>query len=423
MSGGEALWANRNFARLWAARVVSRFGSAISYVVLLWLTFAQTGSPLAVAYVVLAGFLPTVAIGVFSGAVVDRLDRRRVVLLSTLGRAVSMGALVLTLQLLGFQLVALLAANLLFSVFATFYGPASQALLPEIVRRGSLADANGLFESTEAVVGIAGNSLGGVLLVVLGAVPSLGIDAVAYLLAAVFVLLIGTVATAPPPTPALTKSPSVLAEVREGLRYLRGAVGLLEMTVLALVLNFLFAFVLTFLVVYSTVVLHGGPLLYAILEAVLAAGWGIGGLVVGRWRLTRYTGRLWVYSAFVQGVAVALLVVVPIPVIAVAMFAAFGVLSGVLNVAWLSTVQATVPERLQGRYLATDNMVSFAAIPVAQILGGVLIVTWGLSFTFLLAGIGSVAVGIAFLFVSEIRRVGYDPHAIRPSAPGAESAG
>ncbi len=84
---------------------------------------------------------------------------------------------------------------------------------------------------------------------------------------------------------------------------------------------------------------------------------------------------------------------------------------GVLNVAALSTVQAVVPQEIQGRYLATDNALSYAAIPASQIFGGILIATSGLPFTFLLVGIGSVVAGIAFLFLRSLRTFGYSPRA------------
>ncbi|MGP8074977.1 MAG: MFS transporter [Thermoplasmata archaeon] len=406
MSDTVPLRSNPRFTRLWSARVVSRFGSALSYVVLIWLTYAETGSSLAVAYVGLAEFIPTVAVGLFSGALVDRFDRRRVIVLSVLGRSAAMGGLVVTLELFGFRLPFILLASVVFSILATFFGPGSQALLPEIVPRDSLADANGLFESSEAIVGIVGSSLAGVFIVIVGAVPSLGIDAASYLVAALFIALIGgtSVSRAPP-----VDRPSLLGEVREGLAYLRRALGLLEVTVAALVLNFWFAFVLTFLVIYTTELLHGSAVVFGALETLIAGGWGIGGLLVGRLRLTRYTGRLWVYSAFVEGGAIVAMVLVPRLAVAVPLFLAVGILQGVLNVAGSSTVQAVVPERLQGRYFATENMVSFAAIPAAQIAGGVLILLHGISFTFLLAGVGSLATGGCLVWLKDLRRFGYDP--------------
>ena len=413
MIGPSSLSNNPKFTRLWSARLVSRFGSALGYVVLIWFVYTETGSALAVVYVGLAEFLPTVAVGLFSGAVVDRYERRRVIVLSTLGRSAAMGALVVGLYLIGFNLAIIVLASAVFAICATFFGPGSQALLPEIVPRGSLDRANGLFESSESIVGIAGSAAAGVLVVTVGALPSLGIDAASYLVAALFIALIGAVVVSKgPPTP----SEGLVREVREGLTYLRRTRGLFQLTLVSLVTNFLFSIVLTFLVVYTSNVLHGSALVYGGIEALLAAGWGIGGLLVGRLRLTRYTGRLAALTGFVEGAVVLGLILAPTLALVFPLVLAVGVWQGILNVSWLSTVQAGVPPQLQGRYLATDNAISYAAIPGSQILGGILIVASGLPVTFLFVGIGSLVAGVGFLSLGRLRKLGYDPR----SSVGAE---
>ncbi len=406
MPTSPRLSGNPGFVRLWSARVVSRFGSALGYVVLIWYVYAQTGSALAVVYVGLAEFAPTVAFGLFAGAIVDRYERKPVIVLSTLGRSAAMGALVLSLRLLGFDLPLIVLATAVFAVCSTFYGPASQAMLPQIVARGELDVANGVFESTESIAGIVGNPVAGVLILTIGAVPSLGVDAAGYLVGAVFIALIATAATAERSSAA---RPRLLAEVRAGLAYLRRATGLFQMTLAFLVSNFLFSIVLTFLVVYTSRVLHGDALVYGGIEAAMAAGWGIGGMLVGRLGLTRYTGRLAALTGLVEGAVVLGLVLVPLVGVALPLLLVAGIWQGLVNVAWLSTVQAGIPHEVQGRYLATDNALSYAAIPASQILGGVLIVATGLPSTFLVAALGSLAAGLAFLALAPLRRVGYDP--------------
>ncbi len=406
MSDWSRLWTNQRFTRLWSARVVSRFGSTLGYVVLIWYTFADTGSALAVVYVGLAEFVPAVAFGLFAGTVVDRYSRRGVIVVSSLGRGAAMGALVIALYLLGFNLALIVLASVVFAICATFFGPGAQALLPEIVAREHLDRANGLFESSESIVGIAGSAAAGFAVVALGAVPSLGVDAAAYLVGALFIALIGTTTSA---SKTAAASEKLLDQVREGLAYLRHTLGLLELTIVALVSNFLWSIVMTFLVVYTSQTLHGSAIVYGGIEAALAAGWGVGGLAVGRFRLTRFTGRIWALTGLTDGFAILVLILLPLIPVALPLFLAFGVWQGILNVSWLSSVQVLVPARLQGRYLATDSAISYAAIPASQVLGGILIVTSGLSFTFLLAAVGSLATGVGYLFLRPLWKFGYDP--------------
>ena len=409
MSPPLSLRRNAGFSRLWSARLVARFGGALGYVVLIWYVFAETGSALAVVYVGLAEFVPTAAFAVFAGALVDRYDRRRVVVLSTLGRGVAMGALALTLLLLGFNLPVIVVAAAAFAVCATFFGPGSQALLPEIVSPGDVDRANGLFESSESVVAIVGSALAGFLVVAVGAIPSLGIDAGGFVVASLFVALI--VVSAPPRRPGSAPE-SLLGQVKEGLAYLRRATGLLELTIVALVSNFLFSIVLTFLVVYTAQSLHGTAVAYGILEGLLAAGWGVGGLAVSHLKLTRHTGTLWQLTGLIEGGAVLGLVLVPTLWVAFPLFLGLGIWQGILNVTWLSSVQVLVPQELQGRYLATDTAIGYAAIPASQILGGVLIVVSGLPTTFLIVAVGSLVAGVGYLALGSMRKFGYDPRTV-----------
>ena len=266
-------------------------------------------------------------------------------MLSTLGRSAAMGALVVSLYVGGFSLAIIVIAAAVFSICATFFGPGSQALLPELIPREGLDRANGLFESSESIVAIAGSAAAGVLIVTVGAIPSLGIDAASYVVAALFIALIGATVA---PKAQIARTEGLFQEVREGLAYLRNAKGLFQLTIASLVMNFLFSIVLTFLVVYTSKELHGSAVVYGVIEALLAAGWGIGGLLVGRLRLTRYTGRLAVLAGFVEGAIVLGLILLPTLTVVFPLVLAVGIWQGVLNVSWLSTVQAGFPRNFKG---------------------------------------------------------------------------
>ena len=332
-----------------------------------------------------------------------------------------MAGLILALYLGGFHLLFVLFAAAVFSLCATFFAPGAQALLPEIVAREDLANANGLFESSESIVGIAGSAIGGVAIVVVGALPSLGVDAVSYLLGALCVAVIGAAAFPGRRTPAPERAEGLAREVAEGFRFLRASPGLLQATVVSSVLNFLISFLMGFVVVYSAIVLHGSAVVYGGVEAALAAGWAVGGLVVGRLGLTRRAGLVWVGMGLVQGVVMVGLVAVPVVSFAVTAFVGLGVAQGIVNVAWLSTIQAVVPERLQGRYFALETAIGYAAIPLSQIVGGLLIVLYGVPVTFAAAGLASIATAGLALLLREFRAVGYDPRAgrgaITPASP------
>ncbi|MCI4360831.1 MAG: hypothetical protein L3J91_03935, partial [Thermoplasmata archaeon] len=207
---------------------------------------------------------------------------------------------------------------------------------------------------------------------------------------------------------------SFLADTREGFRYIAGQRGLLYLTISAGGENFFFSMVIPFLVVYTTVVLHGGAVLFGTLGALLALGWAPGSLLVGRFHAIRFAGLVWILSGLVEGALIFVYVLVPvIPVVALVFFVQ-GVLLGFSNTTWLTAVQLIVPSELQGRYFGVDQLGSFATIPAAMLVGGVLIAAIGVQMTFAVAAVGFVLTSATFLASRELRQLGYagDAHAV-----------
>ncbi|MDE1822077.1 MAG: MFS transporter [Euryarchaeota archaeon] len=409
----------RPFALLFSARTVARFGNNLGAVALVWYVYSATRSPIALTLVGLAELLPSLTVGLFAGALVDRFDRRRTSGLTTLGRALSMAVLVGATIAMGFHLTIVLAVVVVFSLLSSFMGPATTVLLPQIVERSDLAPANAMLQASENSVGIAGASLAGVVVALLGIVPALMLDAVSFVVGGALVLAIRPSEVRPPSTPprAATTPAGLVSEIVEGARYLRGQTGLLELTLSALGLNFFTTLVGLFTVIYVAQVLHAGALMFGVLNAVGFAGVVVGGLAAGAFHLTRRAGVLWASAGLFFGASYGALVIAPLLLgvgpwvlaTAIAVSLATGVFGGMIGTAWLSTAQAIVPDEFQGRYFSLDNLGSFAATPIAQVTGGLLTAARGVLVTYAVAAIGCLGVGGVFSTRKELRALSYDP--------------
>jgi hypothetical protein len=267
-----------------------------------------------------------------------------------------------------------------------------------------------------------GTSLGGVLIVTLGAAAGVAANAITFAVSAA--LLLG-MAVPKTPRPDAGTRPSYLADVREGFRWLGKATGFLQLTLSATFFNFCGALIGTFIVVFSTVLLHGSALVFALLLALEVAGNGVGSLLVSRTQGVRYAGRSWTIGAgAASGVVAVVLALFPsVPVAAVCLFL-FGLLGGYAVTAWLTAAQLLVPTEMQGRYFGIDALGSIAIIPAAQIGGAFLIDAYGIQPTYLWVGIVWVIIGVAFLFPKAVARVGYpappEP-ALTPQSGGVAS--
>ncbi len=189
------LLTNRSLTRVWWAGLISWIGNYALFVALPVYVYGQTRSTLATALSVMAGALPAILIGPLAGVLVDRWDRRRVLILSNL----ALGGVTLLFLLAPrgpWWLVVPVA--LLQSSAGQFLGPAEHALLPTLVEEEQLAAANSLNALNNNLARLIGPALGGLLLASLGFTGVVIADALTYLLAAWLMLGVRAPEAAPP---------------------------------------------------------------------------------------------------------------------------------------------------------------------------------------------------------------------------------
>ena len=419
---------NRAYARVFSAGLASVAGSAIASVCFVWIVYAETSSPLDVGLLGASFLFASILFSLVGGALVDRYDRRRLMISSDFARALAMGLVFLDLEFRGFDLVGILAAYFVLGVFTPIFNPAEQAIVPRLVSADLVADANGLVRSSRSALQFAGASLGGVLIVTVGGNTGIGLNALTFLVSGL--LLVGMVVPgSPKPARAVSAPrPGYFREIAEGFRWLWAATGFLELTASAMVFNFCQSLVATFLVVFSILVLHGSALVYALVLASEFAGTAIGSLLVGPAHAERYAGKAWVVAYGVLGGLAALVAVLfPTAPVAVGAFFALGVVSGFAGTAWLTAAQLLVPTEMQGRYFGIDNLGSIAIIPAAQIGGAFLIEATGIRSAYLAVGLLWFLAGLAFLAPGALRRLGVRPGGpsptLRTAADGAGTRG
>jgi hypothetical protein len=408
-SGFRAVLAHRNFQKLYAAGITSSSGAAVTGVSILWIVFASTRSPIDVGLVGATQLAGGLVFSLVGGGLVDRHDRRNLMISADVVRAATIAGLALWLTFLGFELSVILVAAFVVQSFSSIFGPAEGTVIPAVVGPELIADANGLIRSSQAASMLAGASVGGVLIVTVGPVVGLGYNAATFLVSAALLSSLHLSAQARRPTRS-SRPTSFLADVLQGFRWLRGEVGLLQLTVSAGFFNFFESMVLVFLVVYATLALHGSGAVFGLLLACQLGAQGAGALAVGRTGSTRWAGRVWVVFAGVLAPLAAIgLALVPNFYAAMGLLAFLGFVSAFAGTTWLSAVQVMVPTEMQGRYFGVDSLGSWAILPVAQIGGGFLIAAIGVTTTYLIAGVLWLLIGVAFLFLPALAAWGVPP--------------
>ncbi|MGA9840331.1 MAG: MFS transporter [Thermoplasmata archaeon] len=417
------LFRNRNYARVFSAGLGSVAGSAVASICLVWIVFSETRSAFDVALLGVAYIVPALLFSTLGGTLVDRYNRRRLMILADLSRAAAMGLTVLVLASVGFNLPVILGAYGVIGAFTTLFNPSEQAVIPALVPAVDVANANGLVQSSRSTLQFVGASLGGVLIVTAGPLWGLAVNAATFAVSALLLTGIRIPDLAAAPRQGAPRA-SYFADLREGFRWLWGAQGFFQLTISATFFNFCSSIVGTFLVVYATVVLHGSALVYASLLASQVGGTAIGSLLVGRLRAARYAGKAWVvsYGVLAGSVALALSLVPSVPV-AIATLFVIGLLGGFAGTAWLTAAQLLVPTEIQGRYFGIDSLGSVVILPLSQIGGALLIGAYGTRSTYFFAAALWIVAGAVFLLPRALRELGVRPEEALRSRSDADGAG
>ncbi|WP_370151637.1 MFS transporter [Streptacidiphilus sp. EB129] len=398
----------RVFTLVWAGQAVSLIGTAMTtFGIGVWV-FAHTGSPTAFATLIMTGALPGLLALPFAGTLVDRWDRRRVMLLSDLGTAVTpLAALALdaagALRL--WELYVLVALG---SMFKAFQWPAFSSLVPQLVGPDdpdALGRANGRVGLAEAAAMVLGELLGGGLYAVTGLSGLLGADLVSFLFAVATTLLSYRLLPAlPPPRRPDAERGTLRSETAQGWRFIRERPGLSGLLTFFALNNLLME---TALVLVPPLVLSAHtPAALGLVNAVGAVGMVAVSGLVSLVRLPRNLVRAVLTVAAGHG---CLLVVMGLGHGSPAVLAAglFGILGGyaVTNAVTATLWQHKTPTGLQGRVFAVRRMIAWSAEPVAYGLAGPLAQYVGgplASSAHRLTGAGSGAgggAGIAMVFL------------------------
>jgi predicted MFS family arabinose efflux permease len=380
-----------DFRRLWLAHTGSVIGDGFHAIAITWLVFQTLGGgPQALAFLGIANLIPSLALGILSGTVVDRLDRRRVMVGTDLLRAglvASMAALVAGGNA---SVPIVIAMGMSLTLAALFFYPARNSVLPGYVTKEDLVAANALMQATGQFSQLLAPAIGGLLFVAIGPAGLLAVDAASFVWSALLISRLTPGPALPGPAP---RRP-LLQEAADGLRFIaRHAPS--RLCVLTGAANQLFASGpwRVIVPVWVAVTLGGGAIEYGTILSAFSAGLISASLVVSsiRGRLPLLT--LIAAGVFLDGVIEVLFAFSPtLAVAAVALFA-MGISNSVLNASFSALMQTAVPTEMRGRTFATFTTGINLTTPLSLAATGALASITGPVAILTIAGAGLMTVG------------------------------
>ena len=187
------LWANHDFIRLWSGQSISELGSQVSQLAIpIVAAISLHASPIVFSLLAVFGFLPFILFALPAGAWVDRMRRRRILIVGDASRALLLATIPLAYWLGVLSIWQLLVIQFVVGVFTVFFDVAYQSYLPQLVHRDHLIEGNSKLQLSVSVAQVAGPSMGGGLIAALTAPYAILADAVSFVVSTVFLFRIRT---------------------------------------------------------------------------------------------------------------------------------------------------------------------------------------------------------------------------------------
>ena len=415
-SGTFAALGTPNYRRYFIGQAISLVGTWMQTVGQAWLVLQLTGSGTALGLVMAAQFLPVLALAPYGGLLVDRADKRRLLV----GTQAALGLLALALGVLTVsgvvELWMVVVLAVLLGVVNAVDTPGRQAFALEMVGREQIRNAVTLNSLLVNGARAAGPAVAGILIATIGLGACFLVNAASYV--AVLAALAGMDRSALLPSPPAERA---RGQVREGLRYVRRTGGLLvPLLMVGLIGTLAFEFSVV-LPVLAQRTFDGGAGTYALLTSAIGAGAILGGLATAGRRGTGIRALTWAALAF----ALALAMAAAAPTLATAVAALM--LVGAASITFLatgnSTIQLTSEPAFRGRVMALWAVAFLGSTPIGGPIVGMVAdaltprsgLALGAIACLAAAGIGAVALARG------VRADGDPPVGRRPAVPAGSA--
>lgn len=384
------------FRRIWLGNAASNLADGVTFVTMPLLAAALTQDPLSVAGLSVAYAVPRILTVLGVGVLVDRSDRRRLLVLANISRAAMFAVLTVLVAAGAAPLVVLYLVYASVGIIETVSDTSAFAVLPQAIAATDLDRANSRIAGTQVVIDeFVGPPLGG-LLVGVAAFAATGLTAAAFLVAAASFLALRGTYTQPLPDPA-TPAPTVRAAIREGAVWTARHPVVRTLAVIAALASIGYMIPFSYLVLYADDVLGLDATGYGLLLSFSALGGLAGSWLAGR--LRRLLGYGWsIVAALGLGSASFVVVSATSNVVVVAIALAAYICHAVIwNVLAASVRQQAIPAELMGRVSAVTRLLTLLGLAVGAVLGGTLAGLLGFRTPFLVAGCVFLAAGLVCL--------------------------
>ncbi|MGB4780322.1 MFS transporter [Microbacterium sp.] len=388
------------------ARTISWAGNAITLVALPVLVFQLTGSPALTGLLTATEALPYLVFGLPAGALADRWDRKRVLVVTGAASGLVMASIPLAASLELLTVTHLFVAALGVSSLFVFFDAAGFGALPELVGRNRIPSATGTMVAFGTVISLIGPAAGGAIAAAVGPALALSIDAAAYLIAAVLTAFVHWVPIASPGADVPLTAAGLVSDIADGIRYIWRTEIIRWLTLIGAGASISGGAMLGLTIVAGVEQLgmtDDDPRL-GLLYSATALGAFLVSLAVSR--IQRSVGTGWITIAalsisWITQLVWAVNTSIGVGLVVLAVFQAASTLA-IMN--GIIVRQSLAPDHLQSRVNTTARMIAWGGTPLGAMLGGTLAEHFSVTLALVVCSLGT-ALGLAIAVGARLWRV------------------
>lgn len=391
------------FRRYWTGQSVSLIGDQITELALpLFAVLVAHAGAAEMGYLTAAALAPNLLFSLVFGGWADRRPyKRHIMVVADVGRAVALLAVPVLYLLHALSMTQLYVVAFTVGTFSVLFEVCRTTLFVSLVSKDDFLPANALLNGSRAFSSVAGASVGGLLVRLIGAPFALLVDAVSFLFSAVMIAKVEVVEPVPPPRRGLG--------IREGLSFIARHRVLRAAVCASTTLNLFNFMYLALVILYVTTELHISPEVLGLGLGLAACGALLGAAIARRTADRFGVGPLYVFGYLLFPAPLLLIPLAQGPhwLVLTMVFAAEFV-SGIgvmlLDTAGGSLQAAVIPDELRARVTGAHRTINYGIRPIGAVIGGALGTALGVRETLWIATIGALA-GVLWLFASPIPRM------------------
>jgi MFS family permease len=360
-----------DFWKFWTGQTISVLGSAFSGFALPLLVFQLTHSPLSLAITTFTWALPHLLFGLVVGAWVDRVDRKRLMIVVDILLAATM----LTIPSLAYyhqlNVYWVYAVDFVASSLGLVFEQAEFTAIPSLAGRDDLVTANGRINASYQAAQVLGPAIAGAIVSIVPVTSLYLVDSASYLVSGLALVLVGVSFNM---AATHEREPSTIqADIKEGVRYVLRHPVLRNISLMMMLFNLVHATANAQAVLYAKERLHTTNFELGVLLASAGVGSVLFSLLAGPLR-RRFSFSFVVLGCLMAaGISLAAFAAVPWFWLAVPLYALHSGFGSLLNINTFSLRQAIVPNQMLGRVLSVAGMLAFSAAPLGSLVGGLVL--------------------------------------------------